>query len=100
MKRVALVLAVVSVLVLIDGAVLDLINYHPDDQNAFFGNPNIVLSDGNTALIAGGLVLIAAAILWQLARRAAGAAQAPVRAQAAAPSADSARSGSSSAPGT
>jgi hypothetical protein len=75
MKRIALVLAVVSVLVLIDGAILDLINYHPDDQNAFFGNPNIVLSDGNTALIAGGLVLAAAAILWQLARRAAAGGQ-------------------------
>ncbi|HEY2550710.1 MAG TPA: hypothetical protein VGI64_09055 [Streptosporangiaceae bacterium] len=71
MKRVALVLAVVSVLVLIDGVVLDLINYHPDDQNPFFGNPNLILSDGNTALIAGGLILIASALLWLIGRRAA-----------------------------
>lgn len=98
MKRIALVLAIVSVLVIIDGAVLDLINYHPDDQNAFFGNPNIVLSDGNTALIAGGLVLVAAAILWQLARRAAAAPQGQDQAQP--QSADSASSASSSAPGT
>ena len=46
MKRVTIIFAVVTVLLLADGLWMQLTHYHPDDQNSFFGNGNIVLSDG------------------------------------------------------
>jgi hypothetical protein len=71
MRRLALILSVVSGVVLILGLVEYLTNFHwaQGDQNAFFGNQKILLNDGATALIAGGLLLIGSAILWFLALR-------------------------------
>ncbi|MGH3257082.1 MAG: hypothetical protein ACRDOU_17080 [Streptosporangiaceae bacterium] len=64
MKRLTLTCAVVSVLLLIDGVVLELINYHPGDQNPFFGNQNLILSDGDVVLISAGLFALATALIW------------------------------------
>jgi hypothetical protein len=71
MKRLALTCAVISVLLLIDGVVLELINYHPGDQNAFFGNGNLILSDGDVVLISAGLFLLATVLIWLFQKRAA-----------------------------
>ena len=56
MKRVTIIFAVVTVLLLADGLWMQLTHYHPDDQNSFFGNGNIVLSDGQVLLISGGFL--------------------------------------------
>jgi hypothetical protein len=83
MKRLALTCAVISVLLLIDGLVLQLINYHPGDQNPFFGNANLILSDGEVVLISAGFFMLATALIWVLSRRrAASRAGRPEREQA------------------
>jgi hypothetical protein len=64
MKRAVLVLGVLSVLLLADGLYLELTNYQPGDQNAFTGNPNIILSDGATVLIAGGALAVVCVLMW------------------------------------
>lgn len=71
MKRVATIMSVIAGIVLIIGLVEWLTNFHwaQGDQNAFFGNPRILLNDGATALIAGGLLVIGSAIMWFLALR-------------------------------
>jgi len=71
MRRVAVVLSVVSGVVLILGLVEYLTNFHwaQGDQNAFFGNQKILLNDGATALIAGGFLLVGSAITWFFALR-------------------------------
>jgi len=69
MKRLAVVCAVISALLLIDGLIMVLINYHPGDQNAFTGNGNLILSDGDVTLISGGFFLLATALIWIVAQR-------------------------------
>jgi hypothetical protein len=64
MKRLTLVFAVISALLLIDGLYMVLANYHPDDQNTFFGNGNLVLSDGEVTLISAGLFIVATILIW------------------------------------
>jgi hypothetical protein len=64
MKRLTLTCAIVSVLLLIDGLVLQLINYHPGDQNTFFGNGNLILSDGEVVLISAGFFIVATVLIW------------------------------------
>jgi hypothetical protein len=68
-KRVALVFGVLGVLVLIDGLYMELAHYHPGDQNTFFGNQNLILSDGQVTLISAGLLILASLIMWGIAVR-------------------------------
>ncbi len=70
MKRVALVFGILAVLLLADGAYLDLTNNQVGgDQGALFGNANVVLSAGTTVLVAGGLLAVGSIIMWLLAIR-------------------------------
>lgn len=69
MKRAALVFGVLAVLLLADGLYMELSNYQPGDQNAFTGNPNIILSDGATVLIAGGALAVVSALMWLVGAR-------------------------------
>jgi hypothetical protein len=87
MKRLTLVCAVISALLLIDGLYMVLANYHPADQNTFFGNQNLVLSDGEVTLISAGFFVLATLVIWILAirRGAASSASGPEREQADAP---------------
>jgi hypothetical protein len=65
MKRVTLVFGILAVLLLADGAYLELTNNQVGgDQGSFFGNPNFVLSAGATVLIAGGLLLVVTIVMW------------------------------------
>ena len=69
MKRAAVVFGVVAVLLLADGLWMQITHYQPGDQNPLFGNPHLILSDGTTVLVAGGLVAVAAVIMWIVAVR-------------------------------
>jgi hypothetical protein len=69
MKRAALVFAVLAVLLLADGLFMVLSHYQPGDQDPLFGNPRLIISDGTTTLIAGGLLIVVAAIMWLAAGR-------------------------------
>jgi hypothetical protein len=65
MKRIALVTAVIAVLLLIDGAYLQLTNNEVGgDSGVLFGNPNLFLSAGTVVLISGGLILVGAGLMW------------------------------------
>ncbi len=64
MRRAALVFGVLAVPLLADGTWLELTNYQPSDQNPIFGNPHVIVSDGATVLLAGGLLLVVAAVMW------------------------------------
>ncbi len=59
MRRVAVILTVVAGAVLVLGLVEDLTNYKwsAGDQNAFFGNQHLLMNDGTSALIVGGILL-------------------------------------------
>jgi len=67
----ARITAAISGLVLILGLVEFLTNFHWafGDQNAFFGNPRILLNDGAVALIAGGFLLVGSGLMWLLSLR-------------------------------
>jgi hypothetical protein len=69
MKRFALILAVVAVLVFADGLYMVLANYHPADANTFFGNQTWNLSDGEVTIISSGFLALAAVIMWLVAVR-------------------------------
>lgn len=71
MKRVAIILTVVSAAVLVIGVVEDITNYKwsAGDQNAFFGNPRLLMNDGKTALIVGGILALVSAAVWLAAIR-------------------------------
>ena len=71
MKRFAVILGVVAVAVLVIGLIEDITNYKwaAGDQNAFFGDPKLLMNDGTTALIVGGVLLIVAAVVWAAAGR-------------------------------
>jgi hypothetical protein len=70
MKRIALVTAVIAVLLLIDGAYLQLTNNEVGgDSGVLFGNPNLFLSAGTVVLISGGLILLGAGLMWAVAIR-------------------------------
>ena len=61
----------ISVVLMIIGIVDWATNYNwaQGDQNAFTGNPNILLNDGMTVIIAAGLLLIGSGLMWILALR-------------------------------
>ena len=71
MRRLAVILGVVAAIVLVIGLVEDVTNYKwsAGDQNAFFGNPRLLMNDGTTALIVGGILLLVAAAVWVAASR-------------------------------
>ena len=71
MKRFAVILGVVSTAILVLGLVEAITNYKwsAGDQNAFFGNPRLLLNDGSSALIVGGILLIVSAAVWLSASR-------------------------------
>jgi hypothetical protein len=71
MKRVAWIFSVITVLILIVGLIDYLIKYNwaQGDQNAFFGNQNILLNDGEALLIAGGFLTLGSILMWVLALR-------------------------------
>ena len=70
MRRAAIVLSVVSGLLLILGLVDYLTNYNfANNQGTIFGNPNVVVNEGVTVLIAAGVLVLVTAAMWILARR-------------------------------
>jgi hypothetical protein len=71
MRRVAWVLSVTTGVVLIVGLIDYATNYNwaQGDQNPFQGNPNVLLNDGATVLISGGLLAVASVLMWVLALR-------------------------------
>jgi hypothetical protein len=71
MKRLAVISSVLSGVILLLGLIEFLTNYQwsQGDQDPLFGDPRILLNDGGTTLIAGGLLLIGSVIMWVFARR-------------------------------
>jgi len=69
MRRATLICGILAVLLLADGTYMEVSNYQPGDQNAFTGNPNIILSDGQVVLISGGLLLLATVVMWLVVAR-------------------------------
>lgn len=71
MRRFAVIVGVVAAIVLVIGVVEDITNYKwaAGDQNAFFGNPRLLMNDGTTALILGGILLLVAVVVWVAASR-------------------------------
>lgn len=71
MRRIAWTFSIASVVVLIIGLIdyLTKYNWAQGDQNAFFGNQNVLLNDGATILIAGGFLSIGSILMWILALR-------------------------------
>jgi hypothetical protein len=64
MKRVTIIFAAVTALLFADGLWMQLTHYHPGDQNNFFGNGNINLSDGQVILISAGFLFLATLVMW------------------------------------
>ncbi len=71
MRRLAWIFSVISVVLLVYGLIdyITKYNWAQGDQNAFFGNQNILLNDGATVLIAGGLLALASILMWVVALR-------------------------------
>ncbi len=70
MRRAATTFSVLSGLLLILGLVDYLTNYNfANNQGTIFGNPNMVVNEGVTLLIAGGFLVLVSALMWILARR-------------------------------
>jgi hypothetical protein len=71
MRRMAMITSVVAVVVLVLGIVETLTNFQwvQGDQDPLFGDPRILLNDGETTLVAAGLLIIGSVIMWLLARR-------------------------------
>lgn len=73
MRRAAIIFTVISGIFLILGLVDYLTNYNfANNQGLIFGNPNVVVNEGATVLIADGFLVLVSAlmwILWILARR-------------------------------
>jgi hypothetical protein len=70
MKRIAIALGVISLLLLADGAYLQVTNNQVGgDTGTLFGNPNFFLSAGDVVLISGGLLLVVAGAVGVVAGR-------------------------------
>lgn len=70
MKRAAIVVGVIALMLLIDGLYLQLSNNQVGgDTGILFGDANIYLSAGGVVLISGGLMLLAAVVMWVVAVR-------------------------------
>lgn len=68
MRRVAITFTVISGILLILGLADYLTNFNTSPGN-IFGNPNVVVNEGATLLIADGFLILATALMWILARR-------------------------------
>jgi hypothetical protein len=71
MRRLAWTFSIISAIILIYGLIDYLTNYNwaQGDQDPLFGNQNILLNDGATVLIAGGLLAAGSIIMWIVALR-------------------------------
>jgi hypothetical protein len=71
MRRLAWTFSVISAVILIIGLVdfITKYNWAQGDQNAFFGNQNVLLNDGATVLIAGGFLAVGSILMWVLTLR-------------------------------
>jgi hypothetical protein len=71
MRRLAWITTGITAVFLVYGLIDFLTNYNwaQGDQNPFQGNPNILLNDGATVLIAGGFLAIGSVIMWVVALR-------------------------------
>jgi uncharacterized membrane protein YedE/YeeE len=71
MRRIAWIFSIISAVLLVYGLVDFLTNYNwaQGDQDPFFGNPNILLNDGATVLVAAGFLTIGSVIMWVVALR-------------------------------
>jgi hypothetical protein len=71
MRRMAWTFSVISVVLLVYGLVDYLTNYNwaQGDQDPLFGNPNILLNDGATVLVAAGFLSVGSIIMWIVALR-------------------------------
>jgi hypothetical protein len=71
MKRLAWIFSVISGLLLVYGLIdyITKYNWAQGDQNAFFGNQNVLLNDGATILVAGGLLALGSILMWVVALR-------------------------------
>jgi hypothetical protein len=71
MKRVAIICTVLSAILLVLGVIEAVTNYQwsAGDQDPLFGNPHVLMNDGTTVLIAGGLLVLVSAVMWYLAAR-------------------------------
>ncbi|HSZ46656.1 MAG TPA: hypothetical protein VK823_15060 [Streptosporangiaceae bacterium] len=71
MRRLAWTFSIISAIILIYGLVDYLTNYNwaQGDQDPLFGNQSILLNDGATVLIAGGLLAVGSIIMWIVALR-------------------------------
>jgi hypothetical protein len=63
MRRLAIVTSVTSAVLLIFGLIEILTNYN-NNPGVFFGNPKFAMNEGDTVLIAGGLLTIGSLIMW------------------------------------
>jgi hypothetical protein len=64
MKRLAMVCTALCALLLADGLYMQVSNYQPGDQDPFFGDANLIMSDGTTVLVAAAFLTIITAIMW------------------------------------
>ena len=65
MRRLAWTLSITTGIILVLGLIDFLTNYNwANDQDPFQGNPNILLNDGATVLIAGGFLTIGCVLVW------------------------------------
>ncbi|HEV2374105.1 MAG TPA: hypothetical protein VGS19_18360 [Streptosporangiaceae bacterium] len=73
MKRLTITFAVLFFLLFADGTYMQARRYRLfSDQNTFFGNPHLILSDGQVVLISAGLMALATVVtfvLWQVQER-------------------------------
>jgi hypothetical protein len=70
MRRAAWICLVLSVLMVVGGIAMEAARFHPGDQNAFFGDPRLILSDGQVLLVLSGFFILATAVMWvQVTRR-------------------------------
>jgi hypothetical protein len=71
MRRLAWIFSVISAVLLVYGLIdyITKYNWAQGDQNAFFGNQNILLNDGATVLVAGGFLALGSILMWVVALR-------------------------------
>jgi hypothetical protein len=67
MRRAAIIFTVISGVFLVLGLVDYLTNYNfANNQGLIFGNPNVVVNEGATVLIADGFLIGVSAVMWIL----------------------------------
>lgn len=69
MRRLTIVLGVISLLLYVDGAVLFATHYHPEDSNPLFNSSSWTVSDAATVLIAAVLLTAVTVVTAVYSRR-------------------------------